>query len=206
MRLSFVLAAVLAIVGALSAPGGLWLHYVTKPLATAILIGMVAGKGGAYARAIAVGLCFALAGDIALMLPGDYFLLGLGCFFLTHCAYLIALTRDCRLAARPAIFATLALVAAAMVVMLWPGLAGGMRLPVIAYALVLAAMAAQALSRAQVLGTAPARLAGLGSVLFLFSDSVLAWNEFRGAVPFAPVWVLGSYYAAQWCFAGSARR
>ncbi len=206
MRVAFVLAALMAILGAMTAPGGLWLHYLTKPMATAILIVMVAGQGGAYARAIAVGLGFALAGDIALMLPGDYFLLGLGCFFLTHSAYLIALTRDCPLAARPRVFAGLALVAVAMVAMLWPGLPGGMHLPVIAYALVLAGMVAQALSRAQVLGSIPARLAGFGGVLFLFSDSVLAWNEFRGAVPFAPVWVLGSYYAAQWCFAASARR
>ena len=187
-----------------------WLHYLTKPTATALLIVLVFRNASAntYGRAIAAGLAFAFAGDFFLMLPGDHFLWGLVCFLLTHCAYIYALTRDARPVGRWPIFAGFAALALLMVAGLWNAVPVAMRLPVALYAAVLAFMAAQAVSRASQIprGTpagAAARLAAIGGVLFMISDTILAYGRFRWIIPGQSLWVLGSYYIAQWLFARS---
>ena len=215
LQAAFLLCVIGAIGGSLLASNHQgpwqWLHYLTKPTATALLIVMVLRRGsaGIYARAIVAGLVFALAGDFFLMLPGDYFLWGLICFLLTHCAYIYALTRDARAFGSWPIFAGCAAVALIMVAGLWNAVPGAMRFPVAVYAAALAFMAAQAVSRAGEMsqGTpiaATARLAAIGGVLFLISDTILAYGRFRWVIPAQPLWVLGSYYAAQWLFARSS--
>jgi uncharacterized membrane protein YhhN len=215
LQAAFLFCAIGAIAGSLLASNhqGVWqwLHYLTKPTATALLIIMVfrQASAGIYARAIIAGLVFALAGDFFLMLPGDYFLYGLICFLLTHCAYIYALTRDARPLGQWPIFAGFAVVALVMVAGLWNAVPGAMRLPVAVYAAALAFMAAQAVSRAREMppGTperAAARLAAIGGVLFLISDTILAYGRFRWVIPAQSLWVLGFYYAAQWLFARSS--
>ena len=209
----FAICAVLAIVGSLIAPDDTspwrWLHYLTKPTATLLLLlAVLRGMGSrAYGVAIALGLAFAAAGDFFLMLPGDYFIAGLVCFLLAHCAYIWALTRDSRFGGHVAIFALFAVLAAVVFAGLWSHLPAPMRVPVTVYALVLATMAAQALSRDRQLVGAPgqraARLAALGGLFFMVSDTVLAYGRFRWNIPYNAIWVLGTYYAAQYLFARS---
>ncbi len=38
------------------------------------------------------------------------------------------------------------------------------------------------------------------------SDSLLAWDRFRDALPWSALWVLGTYYPAIGLIAGSVRR
>jgi len=64
------------------------------------------------------------------------------CFLLAHLAYLRAFTRVQPLLARRGPFAAYAVVAAAVLALLWPGIPTGLRGPVVAYVLCLAAMAA----------------------------------------------------------------
>ncbi|MGH6806887.1 MAG: lysoplasmalogenase [Ensifer adhaerens] len=212
----FVVCAVLAIVGSLLAgghqSGWRWLHYLTKPTATLFLLVAVLRNIGpssrAYATAIVIGLAFAAAGDFFLMLPGDYFLAGLVCFLLTHCAYIWALTRDSRFAADKRIFALFAVIGFIVIAGLWSSLPSAMRIPVVIYALALAAMAAQAISRDRqlVVGTpekSAARSAALGGLFFMVSDTLLAYGRFRWDIPYNAIWVLGTYYTAQWLFARS---
>ncbi|MEI3854347.1 MULTISPECIES: lysoplasmalogenase [Ensifer] len=211
----FLVCAGLAILGSLLAASDgsvwRWLHYLTKPTATLLLLVVVlrnlASSSRAYGTAVAIGLIFAAAGDVFLMLPGDYFLAGLVCFLLTHCAYIFALTRDVRFADHRGVFAFFALVALLVVGGLWTSLPSPMRIPVVIYALALGAMAAQAISRARQLSGTPqrtaARFAAYGGLLFLISDTVLAYGRFRWDIPLNALWVLGTYYAAQWFFARS---
>lgn len=217
--LTAAIGAAGAIVGGVLGEEGRWLHYVCKPLATAALLAMaafaIAPVSSRYRLAIVVGLTLSLAGDVLLMLPQDRFVAGLVCFLLAHCAYLVAFTDGVRLVARPLIWFICLALAGLIVALLWPGLPGVLRVPVTAYAVVLASMAAQAITWAQVLtadagsGLArAARLAALGGMLFIVSDTLLAYGRFRGAdaglnPALAPLWVLGSYYAAQWCIARS---
>ncbi|MEO6519950.1 MAG: lysoplasmalogenase family protein, partial [Pseudoxanthomonas sp.] len=48
-----------------------------------------------------------------------------------------------------------------------------------------------------------ARLAAIGALFFVISDTLLAWNRFGGGIHLAPLWVLGTYFVAQWYIARS---
>ncbi len=216
LTLIYCLLAIAAIAGSLLgaaiSPEWRWLHYLTKPTATALLlyytVSVATPFSARYRNAIALGLAFAIGGDFFLMLPQDYFMAGLICFLLTHCAYIYALVTD-RLPVKPLILLIFAVIALLIFVGLWQVLPAGMAIPVAIYAAALALMAALAVNRASVL-PAPdqaqqqaANIAALGGVLFVISDTVLAYARYRFDIPFSPILVLGTYYAAQWCFARS---
>lgn len=70
-------------------------------------------------------------------------------------------------------------------------------MPVAAYVLVIALMAAQAIGRATVLRSGHTLRVALGAGCFMLSDSLLATDRFVTPLPLAPVWVLSTYYVAQ---------
>ncbi len=83
-----------------------------------------------------------------------------------------------------------------------------LHVPVLAYVAVLMLMGALAAARGWSLRGDPrlrdsARLAAIGGVLFVLSDTLLAWNRFGGGIPLASLWVLATYYLAQWHIARS---
>lgn len=189
-----------------------WLHYLTKPTATVLLALAILNSqrliSRAYGFAIALGLAFAAAGDFFLMLPGDYFLAGLICFLVTHCIYIYALCRNTALAGNKLIFAFFIFLALCIIATLWTSLPVTMKLPVIIYAAAIGIMAAQAFSRAAT--TSPltslhysAWLAAFGALLFMVSDTLLAFDRFHSTIPYAGLWVLSTYYVAQFLFARS---
>lgn len=195
-----------ATIGA-SLAGQATLVYVFKPLTTLLLL-VIALRAAApvsprYRAAIVVGMALSLAGDVFLMLPGPYFLHGLVAFLLAHCAYLVALTAEVRLAARTRPFVAVALVAAGLLAVLWSGVPPAMRLAVVAYVALLGAMTAQSVARHQVLRRRDSWFAAVGGLLFMSSDTLLAFNRFHTPLPLSPLWVLGTYYGAQWLIARS---
>jgi len=189
-----------------SAPWALampWLNFVFKPLATIVVIVYAASRGQRQPllrRWVLAGLVLSLFGDVALLWPKEGFLPGLVCFLLAHLAYLWAFTRPARFAARIAPFVAYGVLAAAILALLWPGVPAGLRLPVLVYVIALASMAAQAavLWRA---GVERAGVLALGGAFFLASDALLATNKFAAALPAASLWILGTYWLAQWCIA-----
>lgn len=201
-----LLSAALAIAGNLAAQPVL--IYIFKPLTTLLVIGYAFKRGSdqpLLRRWVLLGLVLSLIGDVALMWPKQGFLPGLVSFLLAHLCYLWAFTRERRLAAWPWPFVAYALLAALILGQLWPGVPPGLRVPVLAYVVCLAAMAAQTavlgwLSRGTPQGRRAAVLA-LGGFLFLCSDALLASNKFGGPLPLASLWILATYWAAQWCIA-----
>ena len=194
--------SILAAPWALALP---WLAFVFKPLTTVLVIVFASGRGRGQPvqrRWVLVGLVLSLAGDVALLWPQQGFLPGLVCFLLAHGAYLVAFTRDRPLASRPLPFVAYALVAGGILWLLWPGIPAGLRAPVLMYVVFLAAMGAQA---AALWLDAPAgsrsRVLALGGALFVTSDALLATNRFAGPLPLASLWVLSTYWLAQWCIA-----
>jgi uncharacterized membrane protein YhhN len=200
----------------ISAPWALdrtWMNFVFKPLTTLLIIAYAWPRGRSRPvsrRWVLAGLWLSLCGDVALMWPQQGFLPGLVSFLLAHLAYLWAFTRDgVRLAARPLPFAFYGLLAAVILWQLWPGVPAGLRLPVLAYVLCLASMAAQA----AVLGLqvdadrddGQRRRRGvvlaLGGALFLTSDALLATNKFALPLPLSGLWILATYWLAQGCIA-----
>jgi uncharacterized membrane protein YhhN len=198
-----VMAAALAIVSAPWALAQPWMNLVFKPLTTALIITMAWPRGRTtpgLRRWVLLGLGLSWLGDVALMWPGRGFLPGLISFLLAHLAYLMAFTQVQRLARRWLPFAAYAVLAAAVLATLWPGVPPALRGPVLAYVVCLATMAAQAavVWRCQPADAATRRLA-LGGALFLTSDALLAINRFDQALPMASLWILGTYWAAQVC-------
>jgi uncharacterized membrane protein YhhN len=185
----------------------LWLVYVFKPLATLLVLAIalqnrIRGKY-AYARWIVVGLCFSLVGDIFLIWPNRYFLLGLLAFLLTHVAYLIAFTRDAKFPARVTVWIAYLIIAALCCAFLFPTLPSALRILAPLYALFLSTMAAQAMGRSLILKTNLSQRAAIGALFFLLSDLLLAFHRFRAALLYATLVILVSYYIGQWLIASS---
>ncbi|MDR3447454.1 lysoplasmalogenase [Dyella sp.] len=193
--------------------GWRWFHWICKPLTTLLILWMVVRTNPAvstrYRRWMAAGMVASLAGDVFLMLPQDAFVPGLVSFLLAHLCFIVALLTDSRFAERP--WGMLACVAygAFNLWALWPSLPAALHLPVMVYVLVLASMGGQAVVRVQRHAmdalTNSAQWSVAGALLFMLSDTLLAWNRFRFVIPLSGLWVLATYYAALWCLARSVR-
>ncbi|MGM9487288.1 lysoplasmalogenase [Ideonella sp. YS5] len=201
-------AAVLAI--AAEPVGQPWLLFTFKPLATALLIAWAWPRGADHParRAwIRAGLVLSWFGDVALLWPDSGFLPGLVAFLLAHLAYIAAFSHWQRFGVPWWPFAGYALLAAVILSRLWPGVPSALQLPVLAYVAALACMAAQAaavaVARRGDADASLARRAMLGGALFLVSDATLAFSRFHAAVPMSALWILATYWLAQWAIAAS---
>jgi uncharacterized membrane protein YhhN len=210
-----VLAATAAIAGAWLGGAWLWLHYAGKPLATLSILWLALSAQPAvdagYRRAVLAGMALSLVGDVCLMLPGDRFVPGLVAFLLAHLCYIVAFAPGSAAKARVVAFLLLAAVAAANLATLLPRIEPALKIPVLAYVVVLATMAGFALARAwtpALTGAMPrsVRFAATGAMFFVLSDSLLAWDRFAGNVPVPSLLVLSSYWLAQWCIARSVQQ
>lgn len=197
--------AALAVAAMLSAHFGWFSGYAwLKPLPMVAALALVAWQGRPSRRPIAwalllLGLLLSMVGDICLLFPGS-FTAGLAAFLCAHLAYITMLRLDSGrwLPRTWALIITVAL-GATLYAYLWThGLPAGLRVPVLAYVWVIAIMAAQAMGRAKVLRTPSAWCVAAGAISFMASDSILAMDRFVQPVPAAYLWVLGTYYLAQW--------
>ncbi|MBP3979724.1 sterol desaturase family protein [Acidovorax sp. JG5] len=209
-RIGMLMALMLqsaALATATSALGFTQWHWLFKPLTMVFAIFLVAisaypssaiGQFGSKSLILlAAALAGSLAGDVFLMFPG-FFIPGLVSFLVAHLFYVALFKRgQAWFPHRGALAATLG-IGVAMYAFLWAGgLPSALRVPVAAYVLVIALMAAQAIGRAKVLRDTPSLLVAIGAGFFMLSDSLLATNRFVHPLPMAQVWVLATYYAAQ---------
>ncbi len=185
-----------------------WHVYLLKPFTTwTIILVAVLGQLGApslYQYMIIAGLVFSLAGDVFLMMPQDRFIPGLFSFLVAHLFYITAFTSFDGIQGQLQVIAPFLLVGIVVLALLWSGL-GKMKLYVVAYMLVLLVMGWQATERWLTMGTTSALLAAIGAVLFIISDSVLAFNRFRKPFAAANAVILSTYYVAQLLIAWSVR-
>ena len=209
-RIGMLMALMLqsaALATATSALGFTEWHWLFKPLTMVFaLILLAASAYSASVRGLldsktrlllAAALAGSLAGDVFLMFQG-FFIPGLVSFLVAHLFYVALFKRgQVWFPHRGALAATLG-IGVGMYAFLWMGgLPPALRVPVAAYVLVIALMAAQAMGRATVLRSGPALRVALGAGCFMLSDSLLATDRFVTPLPLAPVWVLSTYYAAQ---------
>jgi uncharacterized membrane protein YhhN len=182
------------------------LVYVFKPLATALVLSVAVAAGAfatTYGRLVALSLVFSLAGDVFLMLPKDRFINGLLSFLVAHVVLSVAFALQ---ATGLSWWLLLPVIAGTGMYMALAPHLGRMKIPVVVYITVIAAMAWFALERWHLQGSPSAALAALGSVLFLVSDSVLAFNRFRAKFRLAELLVLSTYYVSIWLTALSVHR
>lgn len=207
MRWLLVAAAVSGVLYLVPSPVGPWWGWVLKPLTTLLLIGVaargVASLGQAalpgdrrYGRLMLIGLLFSLAGDVFLMLPGDWFIPGLGSFLCAHIAYAVAFWRRRPGWDLPRIGAVVALLAGfggLMYRAFMPALqpqGAVMLIAVAAYVVAILLMTLRAImTRSSVIA--------IGAILFLLSDAVLGWNRFASPVPLSTLWIMVTYWLGQ---------
>ena len=202
-----VASAMLAIANGTWALDHRALLFVFKPLTTLLIIAHAWRRGAdapAARRFVLAGLWFSLLGDVALMWPQRGFVPGLVAFLIAHVLYIVAFTREHRFAAQPAALAAYALIAGTILAFLWGDIPAGLRIPVAGYVFALTAMAAQTTVvglRAEGDDVHRARGLMIGGALFMASDTVLAVNRFAMPIPAAGLWILATYWAAQWLIA-----
>ena len=202
-----VASAMLAIANGTWALDHRALLFVFKPLTTLFIIAHAWRRGTdapAARRYLLAGLWFSLIGDVALLWPRQGFVPGLVAFLIAHVLYIVAFTREHRFAAQPAALAAYALMAGTILAFLWDHIPPSLRIPVAGYVLALTAMAAQtAVLGLLAQGDEVRRARGLmlGGALFMASDTVLAVNRFALPVPAAGLWILATYWGAQWLIA-----
>jgi uncharacterized membrane protein YhhN len=178
--------------------------YLFKPLTMFFIILIALQTKNAvssfYKYTIVCGLVFSLAGDIFLMLPADRFIAGLVSFLLAHLFYIAAFTFEGTRAPGLLTSIPFLIYGALMLSILLPHL-GGMKAPVTIYMLVISLMAGQALNRWLGGAEQGSALALAGALLFVVSDSLLAMNRFKRPFQNAQLYIMSTYFMAQWLIA-----
>lgn len=162
-----------------------------------------ARAGGAYAWLTWIGLILGAAGDVLLQFmdcrPKErepFFRAGLGAFLIGHVFYIVAFALLGRVTGWAVLLA--AVLFAALFLLQFPARMDlkGQKIPVYAYAAVISVMTAFAVLSFG--AGARGALVGLGGILFLVSDAILALIFFSPLREKSlPTWNLITYYAAQ---------
>lgn len=175
------------------------LKYLFKPLTT-ILIFILAfqldpGIHSIYRILILSGLVFSLMGDVFLMLPKDRFIAGLASFLVAHLLFIGAMVSGFG-----PFYAWIPLIAIAIYMGIFLRIllpkTGKMTLPVFIYALVIMLFLWQAAGRAWYLAGDSSGYAFYGALLFVVSDSILAYNKFVRPFKAAEFLIMTSYWSA----------
>lgn len=186
------------------------LRLISKPIPVLLMALWVSGLQvkGRYQLAIIIGLLLSALGDLLLEMSEAAFLLGLIAFLLGHVAYIVAFLQDTRKLLPYYGAAAYAYGLFAMFFLLSTGDLGGMLIPVQMYILVITTMLWRAACRREV-HTLPrfSVWAGLaGALLFVVSDSILAFKLFGTPIQLGGVAVMLTYWPGQLGIALSAWR
>jgi alkenylglycerophosphocholine/alkenylglycerophosphoethanolamine hydrolase len=171
-------------------------EYVAKPAALVALL-IYAAMGPAASPWLLAALVLSLCGDVALMLPADFFVVGLAAFLLAHVAYIIDF--EATVATRVVWLAIVLAVAFPLARRIIRCIGDtSLRLPVGVYMVAIALMVASAAAS----GSA---LAAAGAILFFSSDTVIAWNRFVRPFAWAQPVIMVTYHVGQLALATALR-
>ena len=175
-----------------------WLEYLCKPATLAALVAVAASitpvhDAGARRDWFVAALALSLVGDMLLMLPADAFVAGLGAFLVGHVLYVAGFWSHgpdgvVFAVVLVAVLAVLSPVATPILKALRPE--RELMLAVTLYMAVIAVMASSALSSGN-------PLAAAGAVLFVVSDTMIAWNRFVRPFAAADVGIMVTYHLGQ---------
>jgi uncharacterized membrane protein YhhN len=197
---------------------------VTKPLAMVMVITWTVAASGWSIQAMVVLLLLAqlcgLAGDILLMLPSRWFLMGLGAFLLGHLLYISLLVWNIYLTAQGVGFTELSLGWILLILIIWvavlfsfyrfiapksPRLTMPLQLwvPIQVYGWILSFLLVFSIIAVVFVSyfSVPFLFLPIGALLFNISDSLLAYDRFKRKMPRIRVWVMVTYHLAQFSLA-----
>ncbi len=179
------------------------LNLITKPLLMFLLggyfVSVVGNSNNKIKYLVIAALIGSWFGDIFLMFQGNnplFFIFGLGSFLLAHVAY-ISVFRKFKRSVNNRLSFVIIIVSigytAGLLYFLWPSL-GEMTIPVLLYAFVLAVMGAVGVIQNLKLNN----LIVFGVVLFVVSDSMIAYNKFAEAFSGSSFLIMLTYISAQY--------
>ncbi|PZV77536.1 putative membrane protein YhhN [Algoriphagus aquaeductus] len=171
----------------------LYFYQISKPISTTLL-----------SKSILAALIFSWIGDILLMWP-SLFVYGLGSFLMAQICYIIGFKLAQNTILRreevnfiKSFFYNLPIyIAAALVFYLVNPNLGNLKIPVIAYILVIVSMVATARDRFKKCSPASFWQVFIGAVLFFVSDGIIAISRFFRDFPESGILIMGTYATAQ---------
>ncbi len=184
-------------------------HYAIKPLITIFLMIYLASHTkfkGRFTKRIGVGLFFGLIGDVLLMfldIEPSFFIFGLAAFLIGHLCYISAFFIDYRnlpkVNKKILLFSVL-IFGAFCIGFYWylKNYLGELEIPVAIYALIISLMATMATGRWGKVNSISFNLIFIGALLFLISDSILAYHKFVAQFRHAGVFIMATYMLAQY--------
>ena len=189
------------------------LLFITKPTLVLSLLLFFFQNGRSnlayYQILFGAGLVFSLVGDVLLMWD-NLFVPGLGAFLIAQLCYSFAFYRSNEnkpgflkkypIAALPAVMYGIGLSFA-----LYPNL-GELAIPVFVYAGVISVMLLMAINRIGNASKESAQFVTLGAILFVLSDSILAFNKFHTPYEWGPAAVMLTYGLAQYFLVWGMRK
>lgn len=171
----------------------LYFYRITKPIASTLLT-----------KSILSALVFSWIGDI-LLLWNHLFVYGLGAFLMAHVCYIIGfkVAQDGKPHlgqvnfVRSFFFNLPIYLAAALTFYLINPNLGSLKIPVIAYIIVIVSMVAMARDRFKKCNTSSFWQVFIGAILFFISDGAIAISRFFMEFPESGIVIMGTYATAQ---------
>jgi len=186
-----------------------WLRVGTKALLLPLLGLMVLTDTGIKSqrgyRFLLAALFFSWCGDLLLTREGEmFFILGIAAFLMAQISYSVVFVRCTGrvlqvplIKRRPMVILAFMLFGAWVFLSLRPKL-GALELPVLVYCVAILVMGLTAANRQGEVSARSYALVLAGSLLFITSDTILAFNKFDDPIPWADeLWVMLTYCAAQ---------
>lgn len=205
LRLLILISAILAIV--LDGIGSVG-FFVFKPLTTILILLLPTlyqdSEAKIYVKSIVFGLVFCLFGD-AFLLFNSYFLFGLGSFLIGHLFFLYAFVKRQGWQKRYGIGLFLVILAIGICWLIQDKL-NTLLIPVLLYMLVIVMMSWQGWGLALNSKTKNLRSLGLGVSLFMFSDTLIAFDKFYIPFSYSGLLILATYWIAIYIIALSGTR
>lgn len=171
----------------------IYFYRITKPIAATLLT-----------KSILSALIFSWIGDI-LLLWDHLFIYGLGAFLMAHVCYIIGfrVAQTSRIRLEHVNFVKtfffnlpIYLAAAFAFYLIHPNL-GVMKIPVVAYIVVIVGMVVTARDRFKKCNAASFWQVFIGAILFFISDGMIAINRFFAEFPESGILIMGTYAVAQ---------
>ena len=191
-------------------------EYFAKPSVAFLLIIWLLLLGGYQGQLLffTLGLIFCLAGDVFLLFPGRFFMLGLLSFMIAQVAFILGINQTLPPInlASIVILILVVLTTARLYIRIAQGLSqkglAKLRIPVSIYCLVIGLMLVSAILTLvrpnNEWGSFPALLISLGALLFYISDSINAWERFIVTLPHGRLATMVTYHLALILIAVSA--
>jgi uncharacterized membrane protein YhhN len=178
-----------------------------KPLILPILMVIVTfSENFSTKKILLAALTFSWIGDIILLFTDKgelYFIFGLVAFLISHLVYIVLFSKqqNTRTNDNKAVFwiGILAIIAyfIFMIITLFPKL-GPLKIPVVVYAIVITTMLFFAFKGSLKWAIPANNYILIGAIIFVSSDSILAFNKFYAPIAHASFYIMATYCLAQY--------